>query len=98
MGEKDSVLNELGELHLPEGSYMVMGSGILDALNIRKAVDVDLVLNDEVYAYLRGIGWSERTASNGAVGIEHDIFQAYNRWNDKDVIKTLEELLADVMH
>jgi hypothetical protein len=95
MTEKDSVLHELSRLKLPEGSYMVMGSGILDALGIRKALDVDLVVNDEVYARLRKAGWNERIASSGAVGIEHGVFQAYDRWNDEAVVKTLEELLVD---
>lgn len=95
MTEKPSPLDELRTLQLPERSFMVMGSGILDALHIRQAADVDLVLNDDTYEYLREEGWRDRIASNGAIGIECGVFQGYNRWNDEGVVKTLEELLVD---
>ncbi len=94
-GDRHSVLDDLAELHLPTGSYMVMGSGILDALNIRSAEDVDLVLSDDVYEHLREVGWRDRTSSNGSKGIEQGVFQAYNRWSDETVIKTVDELLID---
>jgi len=95
MVERDSMINKLISLRLPEGSYMVMGSGILDVLDIRRAVDVDLVVSEEVYVYLWEDGWNERVASNGAVGIERDVFQAYAKWDDEGTIKTLNELLVD---
>lgn len=95
MSEKESILNQLNTLNIPRGSFMVMGSGILDALDIRSASDIDLVVNDEAYVYLNDSGWSERIASNGSTGIEQGVFQAYNRWNDEGTVKTLEELLVD---
>jgi hypothetical protein len=95
MIEHESILGKLDKLGLPAGGYMVMGSGILDALGIRSASDVDLVVKGEVYAHLKDIGWKERVASNGSPGIEHDIFQAYDHWNDEGVVKTLEELILD---
>jgi len=92
---RHSVLDDLAELNLPSGKYMVMGSGILDALDIRPAADVDLVVSDDVYSHLRETGWHDRVASNGSTGIEQGVFQAYNRWSDETVIKTLDELLVD---
>lgn len=90
-----SALDKLFELKLPTGSYMVMGSGILDALGIRRANDIDLVVSDELYKELKTAGWSDRTASNGATGLEHGVFQAYNHWLDETTVKTLDELLVD---
>ena len=90
-----SVLGDLFDLNLPAGEFMVMGSGIMDALSIRPAQDVDLVVTDTVYDHLLRQGWDSRVASNGSVGIEHGVFQAYDHWMDESTVKTLEELLVD---
>jgi len=91
-----SVLSELEKLALPEGEYMVMGSGILDVLGIRSAHDVDLVVSDEVYARLLENGWSKKVSSDGHHGIEHGLIEAYNDWTDSDdTVKTLDELLVE---
>lgn len=93
---RHSVLDDLRELELPAGSYMVMGSGILDALGIRPADDVDMVVQGDVYDRLRSQGWSDHVTSGGVPnGIEQGVFQAYDRWSDETVIKTLEQLLPD---
>ena len=76
-GHEDySVLNELEKLALPEGSFMVMGSGILDALGIRKAHDVDLVVSGELYLKLIADGWNEKVSSDGHHGIEQGVIEA----------------------
>jgi len=94
--EDYSVLSELEKLALPEGSYMVMGSGILDALGIRKAHDVDLVVSDQIYTQLLTSGWSEKVSSDGHRGIEQGLIEAYPDWNDSDAkVKTVDELLVE---
>lgn len=91
-----SLQTELRELDLPSGSYMVMGSGILDALGIRPAQDVDMVVREDIYADLKKQeAWHVRVASNGSEGLERGVFQMYDRWFDESTIKTLEELLPD---
>ncbi|HEY8886824.1 MAG TPA: hypothetical protein VIM31_05005 [Candidatus Microsaccharimonas sp.] len=94
--EDYSVLSELEKLALPEGSYMVMGSGILEALGIRKSHDVDLVVSDEVYAKLLADGWNEKVSSDGHHGIEQGLVEAYSDWTDDDeTVKTVSELLVN---
>jgi hypothetical protein len=95
MKNQESALDQLTKLQLPERSYMIMGSGILEALNIRMAEDIDMVVNQEAYTYFLDAGWTERIASNGAKGLERGIFQAYDRWSDEGVVKTLDELLIN---
>jgi hypothetical protein len=91
-----SVLNELEKLALPEASYMVMGSGILDALGIRRAHDVDLVVSAEIYAQLLASGWTEKVSSDGHHGIENGVIEAYDDWTDEnETVKTVSELLVD---
>lgn len=62
MTEKETpnyVVDTMRALNLPEGSYVVLGSGILGALNLRPAQDIDIVVTPELYAHLEGLGWQE---------------------------------------
>lgn len=94
--EDFSVFGELEKLVLPEGSYMVMGSGILEALGIRASHDVDLVVSDEVYAKLLSDGWNEKVSSDGHHGIEQGLVEVYSDWTDDDQkVKKLPELLVE---
>jgi hypothetical protein len=91
-----TVMGELEKLALPENSFMVMGSGILDALGIRKSHDIDLVVSDEVYETLLADGWNKKVSSDGHEGIESGLMEAYNDWTDSDAkVKKIDELLLD---
>lgn len=46
-------------LGLPEGSFIVVGSGILGALKIRGSNDIDLVVDREVYDSFEDLGWGK---------------------------------------
>ena len=50
---------EIQNLHLPEGEYVVLGSGILCALGIRDSKDVDLLVNRQTFDHLRETGWGD---------------------------------------
>jgi hypothetical protein len=91
-----SILSELKKIALPDGSYMVMGSGILDALDIRRAHDIDLVVNQYAFDQLLATGWDKKITSGGQHGIKHGVFEAYSDWTDDDgTVKTVNELLVD---
>ena len=38
----------ISQLSLPDGSFMVVGSGLLDTLGIRAAGDIDLLVSHDV--------------------------------------------------
>ena len=59
MNEIDSVelFKEVRSLGIPADSYMIFGSGILTALNIRPSKDIDLLVTHEVFDLLRKQGW-----------------------------------------
>lgn len=44
-----SLIERIKELRLPEGQFMVSGSGILDVLGIRSAEDIDLLVSPELF-------------------------------------------------
>lgn len=88
-------LEALKALELPPAQFMVMGSGVMEALHIRPANDIDLVVDDALYAQLAEQGWQPEVASNGANRLAHDTFQVYDRWYDQDRMKKLPELIQD---
>ncbi len=45
----DQVQNKLAELKLTPSNSIVIGSGILNALNIRESADIDLIVTKEKY-------------------------------------------------
>ena len=101
--EEVSALEQLKALGLPEGQFMVMGSGILDALGIRQAGDADVVVSAAVYAQLQEMGWQERIFRSGDIeqlGLEEGPFQVFQDWTDDDGVRKPFELLvqdADVV-
>jgi hypothetical protein len=55
-----NIISKVKELGLPIGEYVVVGSGILDALGLRPANDIDIVVLPELHAQMRRSGdWEE---------------------------------------
>lgn len=47
-----SIIDRVNALGLPDGEYVVIGSGLLDAYGLRAARDVDLVVSDALFQAL----------------------------------------------
>jgi hypothetical protein len=55
-----NIVEKVKRLDLPLGKYVVIGSGILEALGIRSAKDIDIAVTPDLYQALRATGaWSE---------------------------------------
>lgn len=52
-----NIIEEVRKLDLPQGEYLVLGSGILGALGIREIDDIDLLVSPSVFDKLRAKGW-----------------------------------------
>lgn len=53
-----NVFEEIEKINLPNGEFMVLGSGILGALGIRPINDVDLLIKPALFNQLREQGWT----------------------------------------
>ena len=52
------IIKRFFELNLPPEHCVVIGSGLLDALNLRESSDIDLVVSEELFERLRQAdGW-----------------------------------------
>lgn len=51
-----NIISKIKELNFPLGEYVVVGSGILDTLNIREANDIDIAVTPKLHEQLRKTG------------------------------------------
>ena len=90
-----NIIQKVKELNLPDGSYVVEGSAVMDILGIRKARDIDLVVSKEVYTKLKqDREWKEGFLHDTNF-LAKDIYEIWLEWDSKDNEPNLEELLKD---
>ncbi len=89
-----NIAQKIKELGLANGSYVVVGSGILNALEIRESSDIDIVVSDEVYKKLEETdGWGKASWSDQVV-LKHGVFDVGKSWYGK----TVDELIPDITY
>lgn len=52
-----NIFEEIEKLNIPKDEFVVLGSGILSALGIREAEDIDLLIKPELFEKLKNDGW-----------------------------------------
>jgi predicted nucleotidyltransferase len=90
-----TIFEKVRELNLPIGEYVVVGSGIMEALGIKKANDVDLVVTPDLFKKLAENGWKSHARPNGEHGLQKGIASAYLDVNCGDCNPTTGELLKE---
>ncbi len=92
-----NIKQKIAELHLVEGSYVVVGSGILGALGIRESSDIDLVVTEDTYQSIKQLGWKQGLWGEHIV-FQWDVFDIGNDWYGKkaeDLLKKAQ-IIDDV--
>lgn len=77
-----------------DGEYIVVASGILNALGIRDSDDIDLVITQSLYDKLKAQGWTEINKGTYSV-LEQGPFEAGLSWDSNEAeTPNLSDLLA----
>lgn len=84
------VLQNLPKLELAPEQYIVVGSGVLDVLGVRKANDIDFVTSPKFFEELKDKGWKDAKNSPSLV---RDDFEAYLAWDSMDGNPNFEDLM-----
>jgi hypothetical protein len=66
------IIEKVKELNLPLGEYVIIGSGLLEALGIRAANDVDIAVLPDLYTRLRATGEWEEKERYGKIFLKQD--------------------------
>lgn len=92
-----NIIERVKKLDLPLGEYVVAGSGILDALHIREARDIDIAVVPALLAKLRAEGGWEEEERYGRVFLKRGDIEIIPQLSWKDYPTTTEEAIASAM-
>jgi hypothetical protein len=84
-----NISEKIQKLNLPKRSYIVVGSGILNALAIRQSSDIDLIVIKNVYDKFENLGWDHGKWPDQVV-MEKDVFELGTNWYGKNVDELLD--------
>lgn len=75
-----SLVDRVKSLQLPKGQYVVIGSGLLDALGLRKAGDLDLAVSDTLFEQFHASGEYTLEEKYGAEVLTSDDIEIWKQW------------------
>ena len=78
------IIQRIKQLNLPLGEYVVIGSGLLDALGLRTAGDIDIAVTPKLFASLQSTGeWKEAEQYNKAFLLKDGVeISSQLEWGD----------------
>ncbi len=82
---KRSTVEMVQRLKIPGSEYVVIGGGVLDALNIRETNDVDMVVSSKMYKQFKQKGWKEYIQDDGKKIISHNGYQLMQTYVGKSL-------------
>jgi len=91
---RSAVVEKVRALDLADDSYIVIGSGVMDALGLRASEDIDVVVSEPVFEELRAAGW-ETSAQYGDQCLVRGDFEAWKTWSYQGEQTSLAELQKD---
>lgn len=88
-----NIIQKIKELNLPKDQYVVICSGIMDVLGIRKANDIDLAVTKSLHQKLRDTGEWEEFEEYGKIFLKKDVFEINGELNWEKYNTTTEEAI-----
>lgn len=75
-----NIKNKLDDLGLTSENSIVIGSGILSALNLRESKDIDVVANEEKYKELADNNRFKKEQNHGREILDDGLFEIGTSW------------------
>lgn len=93
------IKQKLSELSLNPANSIVIGSGILNALNIRESHDIDVIVDTETYNRLKLNPQFKVTQPLGLDVLQYDVYEIGTGWNMTDINKvySFEEVFENTV-
>lgn len=85
-----NIREAISQLLLPDGSFMVVGSGLLDTLGIRAAGDIDLLVSHDVFDNFKHQNYKIQQHKDGSDYISIGRFEIMADWYG-DNLETMRE-------
>ena len=91
--QKSEFITAVAELGLQTRDYIVVGSGVLAALGIRSAKDVDLIVSETVFHRFERTGeWQRKDFNDGTYYLVKDIYEVGLDWDSQTLTPNLMDL------
>ena len=87
-----AITSRIKALGLPDGQFVVIGSGVMDALGLREANDIDLVVSPELFARLKADSTWKAKQEHGETVLTHDDVEVWLGWGTADGQPNFDEL------
>jgi len=91
-----AIKQKLNQLSLTTNNSIIIGSGILNALNIRTSHDIDIVVDQETFSKLKKDMRFKKANPFGLEILKYDVYEIGTGWNIQNLNKifTFEELFS----
>ena len=89
-----SITDKIKELNLPLGEYVVVGSGILEALHIRSSNDIDIAVTPFLHKKLRESGEWDEEERHGRIFLKKEKIDIIPQLDWEEYNTTTEEAIA----
>ena len=84
-GNKLDAFEMVEHLGIKKNGYVVIGGAVLEALDLRRTNDIDMVVSDETYAHYRDTEhWKEFVQDNGKKVLTHNGYNLMHTWMGKN--------------
>ncbi len=91
-----TLLEKSKKLNLPLGKYAIFGSGILSALNIREASDLDIIVKSDIFEDLWN-KYPECIADKPYRCLDIDGIEFFDKWNNDDGYESTNKIIDDAV-
>ncbi|MFA6519765.1 MAG: hypothetical protein WCT41_03000 [Candidatus Paceibacterota bacterium] len=92
-----NIIEKAKELNFPPGEYVIVGSGPLEALDIRQAGDIDIAVLPELFERLRATGEWEEEERYGKIFLKKEKVDIIPKLSWSEYPTTTEEAIASAM-
>ena len=93
-----NIIEKIKALNFPDGEYVVIGSCIMDVLEIRKAKDIDIAITSFLHNKLRQEGEWNEVERYGLIFLQKDVFEITPRLDwEKYKTTTKEAILTSTI-
>lgn len=92
-----NIIQRIKELNFPPDKYVVVGSGILDILGIRVAVDIDISVTKDLHEELSKSGEWKEEEKYGKIFLKNDVFEINPELYWEKYKTTTEEAISSAL-
>ena len=92
-----NIIKKIKELNLPKDQYIVVGSGILDMLGIRKSNDIDIAVTKDLFDKMRKTDEWEEVEKYNKIFLKKEGFDIIPQLDWENYTTTTEEAISSAL-